>query len=148
MLGLTPAELNMMQADVTDLLNGPDAVPITMNWLTGGTMDPVYNTLVGGTQQTQIVNGIIVFAAARNAERGLVKGSVEKRKFAEVPEADAALVIPASVTIQGLNSLTFVIAGLGTYHAIEKPAEELQEYAVMYPSGQAMVQWVYVKAQK
>lgn len=149
MIGISPAELNMMSTDFIDLLNGGDACAITLSWETG-TPDPVYaGKWVGAAvTHTQDLRGMVVFGAAYRIDTGHVRNHLFKKKFAEVPDADIAIVIPASVDLTGLVNVSFDIAGLGVYRPLEKPAEDVSQYAVMYPSAQAMVQWIFCKTAK
>lgn len=181
-IGISPVELNMMAGDFTDLLNGLDANDITMTNETG-TPDPVYQGKWVGTPtvNTQTFRAIVVFKMAYRTYTGDVLSGLARRKFAELPDADIALIMPATVqdshrvlletggfvlledggymllegeqsqislSLKGLVNVVFHIAGLGSYRPLEKPAEDLSQYALLFPAGNAMIQWVFAKAIK
>jgi hypothetical protein len=148
-VGMQAAELALIQADFTDLFNGCDAADITLTWETG-TPDPVYpgKWIGAATVHTQAFRGIVVFASAYRTDTGNVKGGLLKRKFAELPDADIAILMPASITMKGLVNVLFDIPGLGKYRTVEKPGEDLSQYALMYPAGQPMIQWVFARSAK
>ena len=149
MVGLNVAELNLMASDFIDLHNGPDSNTITMTSETG-TPDPVYQgKWVGGpTVNTQTFRAIVVFGASFRIDGGHVRSGLLKRRFSELPDADIALLMPATINLKGLVNVVFQIPGLGNYMPLEKPTEDLTQYGIMYPNGQAMVQWVFAKAKK
>jgi hypothetical protein len=147
--GLDAATLNLLQADFTDLLNGPDACDCVLSYESGNP-DPVYpGKWVGSpTVHTQNFRGMIVFAKAYRTDTGHVYGGPSRRKFAELPEADIAIVMAASISMKGLVNVKFTIAGLGEYRPVERPGEGLDQYAILFPAGQAMVQWIFCKVAK
>ena len=149
MVGLDAASLNLIAGDMVDLLNGPDAVDCTLSYETG-TPDKVYpGKWVGSpTVHTQTIRGLIVFGAAYRTDTGHVHGGPLKRKFAELPEAEIAVLMAASVSMKGLVNVLFDIPNLGKYRTAEKPGEDVSQYALMYPAGNAMVQWVFCRAAK
>jgi hypothetical protein len=147
MIGMNAAEVNMMAGDFIDLLNSPDATDITMTWETG-TPHPVYPGKWVGTPtvNTQSFRGHIVLALGMG--RMKPKPELESRKFADMPDADIAILMPSAISIKGLVNIKFAISGLGDFHPLEKPGSDLSHQALMLVGGQAMVQWVFAKAVK
>ena len=148
-VGMNAAELALIQADFTDLLNGSDAVDCTLSY-ESGTPDPVYQgKWIGApTVHTQSFRGVIVFGAAYRTDTGHVHGGPLKRRFAELPEAEIAILMAASISMKGLVNVLFDIPGLGKYRTAERPGEDLSQYALMYPAGNAFIQWVFCRAAK
>lgn len=148
-VGMQPAELFLLQADFTDLLAGPDAVDCVLSY-ESGTPDPVYPGRWIGTPvvHTQAFRGIIVFGAAYRTDTGHVHGGPLKKRFAEIPEAEIAILMAASISMKGLVNVKFTIAGLGDYRPAEKPGQDLSQYALLYPAGNAMIQWIFCRAAK
>ena len=149
MIGMDPAALNLIANDFVDLLNGSDACPIVMTW-ESGTPDARYPGKWIGTPTThgQALRGMVVFARAYRVQSGHIARGVIGRRFAEIPEADVALLIPDTISMKGLVNVVFTVTGMGDYHPVEKAGEDLSQYAVMFLAGQAMVQLVFCKAAK
>ena len=147
-VGMGAAELNLVMADFVDLLNSPEATDCILTWETGTVPDPVYpGKWIGSpTVHSQAFRAVIVFALGIG--RMKPKPELDKRRFAEMPDADIALMAPASINLKGLVNVQFEVTGLGTFHPLEQPASDLAHQALMFPSGQAMIQWIFCKAVK
>ena len=148
-VGLQAAELALIANDFLDLLAGPDACDCVLSYETG-TPNPTYpGKWIGDpVVHTLAFRGILIFAHAYRTDTGHVYGGEARRKFAEVPDADIAIVMSATINLKGLVNVTFDVGTLGKYRPVEKPAGDQSAYTVLYPSGQPFIQWIFAKAQK
>lgn len=144
---LSPAELNMMQAGIVDLLNGPDATDIVLTWKEGGSApDAVYGDRTGETIASETVRGVVVFPVGGML---LYKSrDIERRKLGEVPGADVIFMLDTEAPLTGKRDLVFSVSGLGEYRMLLEPPLELRQYAVLFPEGEALCQWCFAKAVK
>ena len=147
-VGMQAAELNLIAGDFVDLLQGPDSCDCVLSYETG-TPNPTYpGKWVGDpVVHTQAFRGILIFAHAYRTDTGHVYGGEARRKFAEIPDADVAILMSATINMKGLVNVKFT-TGLGDYKPVEKPGLGIDQYALLYPANQALIQWCFAKAVK
>jgi hypothetical protein len=146
MIGVLPAELALIVGDFVDLFNSPEATDCIMTWVTNAEPYPVGNWVGPAVTHTQAFRGIIVFALGVGRMKPVA--TLSRQRFAEMPQADIAIMLPASIDLKGKVNLVFTITGLGDYRVVEQPAEGLNQYSVMFPNGNGLVQYVEMKGVK